>query len=159
MKKQPTDHAPIMLQSFLWQVRRCWLRVINSFLWLSKKFTYTKSTRSEYYNRQVYIQNFIIVQGHTKSKLDTSSVTSYCCTENEFSRDSNKISSCVFDKLNSTDMSQFKKILLILDGCAGQNKNPSITAMCQIWLSSQNAPQHINAATGRGTGLPPPGVG
>lgn len=92
-----------------------------------------------YYSRQEYIQNFTIVQGHSKSKLYTSSVTSYCWTENEFSRDSNTISSCVFDKFNSVDMSQFKKIRLISDGCAGQNKNSTIIAMCQVFKKCPTA--------------------
>lgn len=96
-----------------------------------------------YYSRQVYLQNFTIVQGHSKSTLNKSSVTSYCWIENEYSRDSNMISSCVIDKLNSINMTNFTRIRLVSDGCGGQNKNSSILAMIHAWLLSDKAPQHI----------------
>lgn len=49
--------------------------------------------QSTYYSRQFYFQNFKIVKGHSKSPLKPTTVTSYCWTENEFSKDSNLISS------------------------------------------------------------------
>lgn len=90
--------------------------------------------QSTYYSRQFYFQNFTIVKGHSKSPLNSSNVTSYCWTENEFSKDSNLISSCVFDCLRSIDMSPYKRIRLVSDGCGGQNKNSTLVAMCHAWL-------------------------
>lgn len=59
--------------------------------------------QSKYYSRQICVQSFTVVRGHSKSKLDKSSVTSYCWTENQFRKDSDTIASCIFDALNSTD--------------------------------------------------------
>ena len=98
--------------------------------------------QSTYYSRQIYVQNFTIVRGHSKSKLDQESVTSYCWTENQFRRDSDTISSCIFDLLNSTDWTKYKRVRLVSDGCSGQNKNSAIIAMLSFWLDS-HAPDHI----------------
>lgn len=83
------------------------------------------------------------MRGHSKSKLDKSSVTSYCWTENQFRKDSDTIASCIFDALNSTDWAEYEKVRLVPDRCAGQNKNSAILAMVSFWLDS-HAPDHIN---------------
>lgn len=98
--------------------------------------------QSVYYSRQVYVQNLTIVIGNSKSKLSPSNVYAYCWTENEFVRDSNVISSCVYDILNSVDLSTYTKIRLVSDGCAGQNKNSAMLGMCVYWLK-EKAPAHI----------------
>ncbi|XP_039278564.1 uncharacterized protein LOC120350175 [Nilaparvata lugens] len=90
--------------------------------------------QSTYYSRQFYFQNFTVVKGHSRGPLNPSTVTSYCWTENEYSKDSNLISSCVFDCLRSTDLTLYKKVRLISDGCGGQNKNSILVAMCHSWL-------------------------
>jgi len=53
------------------------------------------------------------------------------------------IASCVFDKLNTVDITNFTRIRLVSDGCAGQNKNYSIVAMVYAWLLYDKARQHI----------------
>lgn len=98
--------------------------------------------QSTYYSRQIYVQNFTVVMGHSKSKMDKTNVTAYCWTENQFARDSDTISSCIFDALNSTDWSKYERVRLVSDGCAGQNKNSAIIAMISLWLYSY-APHHI----------------
>lgn len=78
--------------------------------------------QSTYYSRQLYVLNFTIIKGNSKANQSPENVTEYCWTENEFPEDSNVISSCVFDLLNSIDMSRFKTIRLVSDGCSGQKK-------------------------------------
>lgn len=66
----------------------------------------------------------------------------YCWTEHEFAHNSNTIASCVFDALSSVDLSNYKNIRLVSDGCGGQNKNSIFISMCIIWLTTK-APSHI----------------
>lgn len=54
--------------------------------------------QSTYYSRQLYLNNFCIVQGHSKSKLTKEIVTAYVWTENEFNKGLNEISSSVLPK-------------------------------------------------------------
>lgn len=69
-------------------------------------------------------------------------ITSYCWTENQFNKDSNIIASCVFDALYSVDLSNYKKVLLISDVCACQNKN-CIFIGCVLFGQYPVAPKHI----------------
>lgn len=96
-----------------------------------------------YYSHQIYLHNFTVVKGNSKSPLTHENVTAYCWTENQFSKGSNTIASCILDTLNSIDLSKFRTIRLISDGCSGQNKNSILIAMCSMWLMSK-APPHIN---------------
>nr|CAH7764946.1 unnamed protein product [Callosobruchus chinensis] len=82
-----------------------------------------------------------VVKGCSKGKLNHQTVTSYCWTENQFPKGSNEISSCVYDTLQTTDLTNFSKIRLMSDGCAGQNKNSTLVAMLCKWLL--NAPGNI----------------
>lgn len=97
--------------------------------------------QATYYSRQVYIYNFTVVKGHSKGKINSQTVTSYCWTENQFPKGSNEISSCVYDTLQTTDLANFNKIRLMSDGCSGQNKNSTLVAMLCKWLL--NAPENI----------------
>lgn len=63
-----------------------------------------------YYSRQVYLQNFTIVQGHSKSTLDKSTVTSFCWIEKEYNRVSKMIASCVIDR--QVKYGRYEKTLL-----------------------------------------------
>lgn len=99
--------------------------------------------QATYYSRQVYIYNFTIVQGCSKDKINSQTVTSYCWTENEFSKGSNEIASCVYDTLQITDVSAYEKIQLMADGCGGQNKNSTLLAMAITWLF--RAPKNIKS--------------
>lgn len=97
--------------------------------------------QSTYYSRQLYLFNFTIVVGHSHSKLTPTNVFSYCCTENLFHKDSNLIASLVFDRLNKIDLSKFKIVRLMSDGCGGQNKNSILITMLMYWL--EKAPNNI----------------
>jgi hypothetical protein len=96
-----------------------------------------------YYSRQLYLHNFTVVQGHSKTQLNKNSCTSYCWTEDEFPKGSNQITSAVFHKLNSIDLSPFNKVRLMADACGGQNKNQALLCMCSKWLL--DAPKHIKS--------------
>lgn len=96
--------------------------------------------QSTYYIRQIYAQNFTVVKGHSKSNLKPDNVFLYWWTENGFSKDSNLIASCVFCVLDSTDMSSYKQIHLVSDGCFGQNS--ILISMCSLWLN-QTKFKHI----------------
>lgn len=99
--------------------------------------------QSTYYSRQVYVQNFTVVQGNSNSPLSNlNTVRSYCWTENMFDRDSNMIASCVYDSLNSIELKNYTNVRLISDGCGGQNKNSIFIGMCSFWLVAV-APPHI----------------
>ncbi|XP_046684501.1 uncharacterized protein LOC124373972 [Homalodisca vitripennis] len=97
--------------------------------------------QSSYYTRQLYLNNFCVVKGHSKSKLDKDNVTAYTWTENEFSKGSNEISSCLYDTLNSIDLTPYMTVRLISDGCGGQNKNSILITMVCSWFV--NAPDNI----------------
>lgn len=97
--------------------------------------------QSAYYSRQVYLFNFTVVQGLSKSNLTPENVYSYCWTENVFPKASNQIASALYDRLQNTDLSSISTIRLMADGCAGQNKNSTVLAMCAKWLSE--APRHV----------------
>lgn len=98
--------------------------------------------QSTYYSRQFYIYNFTIVSGSLRSPLNKNNTFSYVWTEDQFSKDSNLISSAVYHRLNLTHFpSQIDTVRLMADGCAGQNNNTPVIAMCQKWLSE--APHHI----------------
>lgn len=98
--------------------------------------------QATYYSRQVYIYNFTVVKGHSKGKLNPQTVTSYCWTENQFSKGSNEIASCIYDTLQTADLTQFTKIRLMSDGCGGQNKNSILVTMVCSWLII-SAPRNI----------------
>lgn len=91
-----------------------------------------------YYSRQLYIYNFTVVRGTSKSKLNSSTVTSFCWTENEYSKGSNEIASCIHHILNTSDFTNIHTVRLMCDGCGGQNKNTTLLTMCCNWLCKQN---------------------
>ncbi|KAJ8706277.1 hypothetical protein PYW08_006831 [Mythimna loreyi] len=91
--------------------------------------------QSAYYSRQINLFNFTIVQGSSKSKLDSSNVFAYCWSENLFPKASNQISSAIYHRLQNTNLTGIKTVRLIADGCAGQNKNSTVLGMCAKWLS------------------------
>lgn len=90
--------------------------------------------QSAYFSRQLYMYNFTIVQGTSKSKLTTDNVFTYCWTEDTFPKASNEIASAVFDRLSKTDLTNIKTVRLVADGCGGQNKNSTMIGMCARWL-------------------------
>ncbi|XP_072399691.1 uncharacterized protein [Diabrotica undecimpunctata] len=99
--------------------------------------------QATYYSRQIYLYNFTVVKGNSKSKLTPDNVTSYVWTENEFKKGSNEIASFVFDTLNTTEMkSPITTVRLVSDGCGGQNKNSIVVAMVCFWLS-KHAPKNV----------------
>ncbi|CAH2089032.1 unnamed protein product [Euphydryas editha] len=97
--------------------------------------------QSAYYSRQVNLFNFTIVQGSSKSKLEPSNVFAYCWVENSFPKASNQIASALYHRLQNTELDGIKTVRLIADGCAGQNKNTTVLAMCTKWLAE--APRHV----------------
>lgn len=90
--------------------------------------------QSCYYSRQLYLFNFTIVEGTSKSTLTKNNTFANVWTEDSFAKDSNTISSAVYNRLNNTDLSGIHTIRLIADGCGGQNKNKTMVAMCCKWL-------------------------
>jgi hypothetical protein len=99
--------------------------------------------QAAYYSRQLYFHNLTVVQGNSKSKLTKDNVFCYCWTEDSFGKDSNLVSSVIYDRLIKTDLSNFKKIKLFCDGCGGQNKNSILLAMCSRFMI--DAPQNIES--------------
>lgn len=97
--------------------------------------------QATYYSRQVYVYNFTVVKGFSKGKLNPTTVTSYCWTENQFPKGSNEIASCVYDALQTSDLSEITTVRLVSDGCAGQNKNSTLIGMVMAWLIS--APPNV----------------
>lgn len=96
-----------------------------------------------YYSRQFYFQNFTVVNGCSHGKLNTDTCTSYTWTENQYKRNSNTISSCILYHLrNVPDWTKYTDVVLISDGCGGQNKNTTVLTMLTYWLLFE-APEHI----------------
>lgn len=99
--------------------------------------------QTAYYSRQLYLYNFTIVQGTSKSQLNPGNVFSYYWTENEFAKSSNEVSSAVFDRLKKIKFSpRHTTVRLMADGCSGQNKNSTLIGMCSKWLAN-NAPLNV----------------
>ena len=88
-----------------------------------------------YYSRQIYLQNFTAVIGHSKYELTKENVKSFCWTENQYKKNANLIASCIFHLLKATDLTKFKRIRLMADGCGGQNKNTIFVTMVMYWFS------------------------
>lgn len=95
-----------------------------------------------YYLRQIYLYNFTTVVGHSKSPLTPENVMCFTWTENLYRKDSNTIASCVYHQLTNADLTAYKTVRLIADGCPGQNKNTVMIAMLMYWLTHK-APTHI----------------
>lgn len=90
--------------------------------------------QSCYYSRQLYLYNFTIVQGSSKDPLNKSSTFAYIWTENKFAKGANQIASAIYHRLINTNFEGITKIRLMSDGCAGQNKNIMMIAMCSKFL-------------------------
>ncbi|KAL1490003.1 hypothetical protein ABEB36_013919 [Hypothenemus hampei] len=48
-----------------------------------------------YCSRQVYVYNFTVVKGYSKSTINSQTVTIYCWTEKQFSKGANEVVSCL----------------------------------------------------------------
>lgn len=97
-----------------------------------------------YYSRQLYIYNFTIVVGHSKSQLNSENVFAYTWTEDLLPKASNEIASAVFHCL-CTVVEKHEKVTsirLVADGCSGQNKNSSVLGMASKYLMD-HAPDRI----------------
>lgn len=94
-----------------------------------------------YYRRQLYLYNFTVVVGNSKSKLTPDNCFSYVWTEDTNKKGSNEVASCVFHRLQNLDLTNINKIKLFADACGGQNKNKTMLAMCCRWLLS--TPDHV----------------
>lgn len=98
--------------------------------------------QATYYSRQLYLYNFAVVQGSSKSSLTTNNVFFYNWMETDRPKGSNEIASAIFHRLKNTDLTNSKKIRLFCDGCGGQNKNSIMVGMCASWLAT-HAPRNI----------------
>lgn len=98
--------------------------------------------QSAYYTRQMYLYNFTICEGHSKSKQNITNTFAYVWLEHDFAKSSNEIASAVFHRLNETDLTDVYKIVLFADGCGGQNKNSTLLSMLCFWLI-QKAPAEV----------------
>lgn len=71
--------------------------------------------QATYYSRQIYLYNFTVVRGHTKSSLTPANVTSYVWLENQFQKGSNEIASCIFNTLQSLDFKDCNSLRLVCE--------------------------------------------
>lgn len=94
--------------------------------------------QAAYRSRQLYQNNFGIVEGSSKSSLTKDNVFLYEWTENIRPKGSNEIASAVYHRLNNTDFNRDSKVRLFADGCGGQNKNSIVIGMCAYWLQMKS---------------------
>ncbi|KAJ8896022.1 hypothetical protein PR048_001363 [Dryococelus australis] len=87
-----------------------------------------------YYSKLFYVFNFTVVRGRSDTNISPENVTSFMWTENELPKDANSIALCVFDFLQSTDMSDYTTLGVVSNGCGGQNKNTVMVAMILKWF-------------------------
>ncbi|CAG9792679.1 unnamed protein product [Diatraea saccharalis] len=87
-----------------------------------------------YYSRQLYFFNLTMVVGSSNDSLGKDRVFAYCCTENQFNKDSNLVASAVYHRLTHIDKTGIRNIRLVADGCGGQNKNCIVLGACSKWL-------------------------
>lgn len=96
--------------------------------------------QAAYYSRQLYFENFTIVQGPSTTKLNKANVFIYTWTENQFSKNANLIASAVFHRLQNTHFDEkITTLRLVADGCGGQNKNSIMIGMLLKWFSQAPA--------------------
>lgn len=95
--------------------------------------------QSAYYSRQLYVYNFTVAVGNSKSPLTVNNTFIYTWTEHVLPKASNEIASAVYHCLNTI----FTQVRLVADGCSGHNKNQSVLGMAAKWLQGY-APEQIN---------------
>lgn len=99
--------------------------------------------QSTYYSRQLYIYNFTICEGHSKSVQTKDKVKIYTWTEDQRGKGSNEIASMLFHYLqNMTIPENVTKVHLYADGCPAQTKNTIVVGMILKWLS-ELAPNQV----------------
>lgn len=92
-----------------------------------------------YYSRQLYIFNFTVVEGHSNSKLSRENVHIYTWNENDFPKGPNEISSCLYHRLNNTNLDNVRTLRLMADGCSSQNKNFILLGMLMKWFKNSTS--------------------
>lgn len=90
--------------------------------------------QSAYYSRQLYVYNFTVCQGTSKSKQLKENTFMYIWLETEHKKGSNEIASFVYHRLKNTDLTNVHTIRLFSDGCGGQNKNQVMLSMLSKFL-------------------------
>jgi hypothetical protein len=86
--------------------------------------------QATYYSKQLYVYNFTVVIGSSKSTLDKEKVHCYVWTEDVPQKGSNEIASCVLYTLRVTNPNGIHTVRLVAGGCGGQNKNTTLITMC-----------------------------
>ncbi|HEY0221234.1 MAG TPA: hypothetical protein VGC17_00165, partial [Lactovum miscens] len=89
-------------------------------------------------SRQLYQNNFGIVEGGSTARLTTDNVFLYEWTENIRPKGSNEIASALYHRLNNSDFYGDSRVRLFADGCGGQNKNSIVVGMCAYWLQMKS---------------------
>lgn len=97
--------------------------------------------QATYYSRQIYLFNFTVVEGSSRTSLNKENVFAYLWTEDVAAKSSNEICSALHHALCLLDLNGIKTVRLMADGCAGQNKNRMMVGMLMKWFST--APGHI----------------
>lgn len=98
--------------------------------------------QAAYYSRQLYVYNFGVVEGSSKSSLKDQNVFLYVWCEMDRPKGSNEIASSVYHRLCSSNLGGINHIRLVADGCGGQNKNSTMMTMCMYWFKKK-APRNI----------------
>lgn len=99
--------------------------------------------QAAYYSKQLYHYTFTMCEGYSKDKQPTDKVFSYVWKENEAAKGSNEIASAIYHRLCQTEFeNHHSNVMLVSDGCGGQNKNSSFVAMISYWLT-HDAPRNI----------------
>lgn len=91
--------------------------------------------QAAYYSRQLYLYNFTICVGDSRSVQNKESVFMYTWCEHQRLKGSNEIASILFHHLQKSDLTNTQEIKLFCDGCPGQNKNLTVVGMLSKWLS------------------------
>lgn len=94
--------------------------------------------QAAYRSRQLYQNNFGIVEGSSKSSLTKDNVFLYEWTENIRPKGANEIASALYHRLNISNYNGCFKVRLFADGCGGQNKNSIVVGMCAYWLQMKS---------------------
>lgn len=87
-----------------------------------------------YYKRQLYVYNFCIVVGNSRSSLKKDNVFMYTWKESDSQKGSNEIASAIFHRLQQLDLDGISSLRLCSDGCGGQNKNIIVISMASSWM-------------------------
>lgn len=96
-----------------------------------------------YFKRQLGMNNFTVVSGHSKSTLDKTNVLSFTWHEGQAKKGVNEIASSLYHSFKRFTFDQnHSEVVVAMDNTVSTNKSQGMLVMTMYWLHN-HAPKHI----------------